>query len=238
MKALEYLLTRESCEVERTQEELHAWVHQVLSAGAASAESRNRFRLRQDFLAKRFMEEIWPLSLVADHCYEGRKDVAFRLVFDVGPFDAQILDRSSSMPEAIPLEFTQAHYDEETYHRLLLLASQGHVPWTGPVTKTGTRATGISVNAVLEFVDSSQDRAAQFAKIEEAVRRKAKVARPFGARLAVVYEGLHIARQQDFQQLREFALHRLVPLLGPFAHLYVVRSEGDHVLEITAARDS
>lgn len=153
MDQLGELLTRDSCECERTQGDLHDWVHAVLLATAASAVTQNRFRLRQDWLAKKFMEEIWPLSLVADHCYRGRKDVAFRPVFGSGPFDAQILDRSSSIVEVIPLEFTQAHYGEEMYHRMLHLASQGHVPLTGPLTKRGTRATGISVKTVLETLD-------------------------------------------------------------------------------------
>lgn len=142
MDRLGELLTQRLCEVKRTQGDLHDWVHAVIDASAVSAETRNRFQLREDLLAKKFMEEIWPLSLVADHCYGGRQDVAFRPMWDSGPFDAQILDGSSSTVEVIPLEFTQAHYDQEMYHRMLYLASHGFVPLTGPGKKDGHRIDG------------------------------------------------------------------------------------------------
>ena len=92
MDPLGELLTQKLCEVERTQSDLHDWVHAVIDASAVSADTRSRFQLRKDLLAKKFMEEIWPLSLVADHCYRGPQDVAFRSMWDSGPFDAQILD--------------------------------------------------------------------------------------------------------------------------------------------------
>ena len=147
MESLENLLTREACEAERTQADLHRWVHAVLQASSETTERRNRFRLRQGLLEKRFMEEIWPLSLVADHCFSGRADVFFRPVLGTQPFDAQILDRSSATEVVIALEFVQAAYDDDMYHRMLHLRQHGHVPLTGPVTKTGTKRKGISVKA-------------------------------------------------------------------------------------------
>ena len=235
MDRLGELLTQRLCEVKRTQGDLHDWVHAVIDASAVSAETRSRFQLRKDLLAKKFMEEIWPLSLVADHCYRGRQDVAFRPMWDSGPFDAQILHGSSSTVKVIPLEFTQAHYDQEMYHRMLHLASHGFVPLTGPVRKTGTRSTGISVRATLIAVDTAQDRAAQFAKIAEAARRKTRGTRLPGTRLGIVYDGLHISEQHDFDQLYEFTMKNLVPVLGSFAFLYLIRSQGDHVLQIPVA---
>lgn len=235
MDPLGELLTQKLCEVERTQGDLHDWVHAVINASGVSAKTRSRFQLREDFLAKKFMEEIWPLSLVADHCYRGRQDVAFRPILNSGPFDAQILDGSSAPVEVILLEFTQAHYDQEMYHRMLHLASHGFVPLTGPVRKTGTRSTGISVRATLLAIDTAQDRAAQFAKIAEAAHRKARGTRLPGARLGIVYDGLHISEQHDFDQLYDFVMHNLVPILGSFAFLYLIQSQGDHVLEVPLA---
>jgi hypothetical protein len=208
----------------------------VIDASAVSAGTRRRFQLREDLLAKKFMEEIRPLSMVADHFYRGRQDVGFRPVFGSGPFDAQILDRSSSAEEVIPLEFTQANYDEEVHHRRLFRVSHEYGPLTGPVIKTGTRSRGISVKASLQLVNCAQDRTAQFAKISESARRKARGARLPGTRLGIVYEGLHISKQQDFDQLYEFGMQTLVPLLGGFAFLYLIRSQGDHVLQIPLAR--
>jgi hypothetical protein len=186
MDPLGELLSQDSCELERTQGDLHDWGRSVIDASAVSAETRRRFQLREDLLAKKFMEEIWPLSLVADHFYKGRQDVGFRPVFGSGSFDAQILDYSSYVVEVIPLEFTQANYDEETYHRMRFRACHEYGPLTGPVRKTGTRSTGISVGATLVAVDTTQDRAAQFAKIAEASRRKARGARLPGTRLGII----------------------------------------------------
>ena len=56
---------------------------------------------------------------------------------------------------------------------MLHLVSHGFVPLTGPVSKTGTRSTGISVRATLVAVDTTLDRSAQFAKIADAAHRKA-----------------------------------------------------------------
>ena len=238
MDPLQELLTQKLCEIERTQSDLHDWVRAVIDASAVSAETRSRFQLREDWLAKKFMEEIWPLSLVADHCYTGRQNVGFRPVFDAGPFDAQILDRSSSTEEAIPLEFTQAHYDQEMYHRMLHLAPHGFVPLTGPVRKTGTRSTGISVRTTLVAVDTTLDRSAQFAKIAEAAHRKARGGRLPGTRLGIVYDGLHISERHDFDQLYDFAMQNLVPILGSFVVLYLIQSQGDHVLQIPLANNA
>jgi hypothetical protein len=235
MKQVGDLLTQNSCETERTQGDLHDWVHSVIDASAGTVDTRRRFQLRKDFLAKKFVEEIRPLSLVADHFYKGRQDVGFRPVFGSGPFDAQIVDRSSSTVEVIPLEFTQANYDEKMYQRMLFLESHGSVPLTGPVIKTGTQPSGHSVKAVLQFVNCTQERTGQFSKVAEAARRKARGARLPGTRLGIVYEGLHISKHQHFDQLYDFALQNLVPVLGGFAFLYLIRSQGDHVLQIPIA---
>jgi hypothetical protein len=178
------------------------------------------------------MEEIWPLSVVADHFYKDRQDVGFRPVFGSGPCDAQIVDRSSSVFEVIPLEFTQANYDEKMYRRMQFRASHEYGPLTGPVIKTGTRSSDGSVKAILQLVNCTEDRAAQFSKITEAARRKAGRPRLPGTRLGVIYEGLHISKQQDFDQLYEFAMKNLVPVLSSFTFLYLIRSQGDHVIQI------
>jgi hypothetical protein len=179
------------------------------------------------------MEEIWPFSLIADHCYRGRGNVFFRAVLGNQGFDAQILDRSSGTEKVIPIEFTQAAYDEEMYHRMLYMKEHGHVPLTGPVIKTGTKRRGITVETELEAVDHERGCSAQFEKIEQAARRKTVGKRLPEARLGIVYEGLHISGQEDFDRLRDLAVHRLTPLLGSFAHLYLIRSEGDHVLQFS-----
>lgn len=233
MEDLERLLTRETCEAERTQADLHTWVHSVLLASSHTPETRDRFRLRQGFLEKKFMEEIWPISLIADHCYRGRNNVFFRSVLGDQGFDAEILDRSSGSETVIPVEFTQAAYDEEMYHRMLYIKEHRHVPLTGPVIKTGTKRRGITVKVELEAVDHDRGRSSQFEKIEQAARRKAEGERLPETRLGIVYEGLHISDQEDFDLLRELAVQRLSPLLGSFAHLYLIRSEGDHVLQLS-----
>jgi hypothetical protein len=68
MDRLGELLTQRLCEVKRTQGDLHDWVHAVIDASAVSAETRSRFQLREDLLAKKFMEEIWPLSNTSIEC--------------------------------------------------------------------------------------------------------------------------------------------------------------------------
>jgi len=236
MDQLGELLTQKTCEIERTQGDLHDWVHSVIDSSAGTVDTRRRFQLRKDFLAKKFVEEIRPLSLVADHFYKDRQDVGFRPVFGSGPFDAQIFDRSSSAVKVIPLEFTQANYDEKMYQRMLFLESHGSVPLTGPVIKTGTRSSGRLVKAVLQFVNCAQERTGQFNKIAEAARRKARGPRLPGTRLGIVYDGLHISKHQDFDQLYDFAVQNLVPVLGGFAFLYLIRSQGDHVFQIPLAR--
>ncbi|MGH7409887.1 MAG: hypothetical protein ACREJ6_02325 [Candidatus Methylomirabilis sp.] len=179
------------------------------------------------------MEEIWLLSLIADHCYRGRSNVFFRAVLGNQGFDAQILDRSSGPEKVSPIEFTQAAYDEEMYHRMLYMKEHGHVPLTGAIIKAGTKRRGIAVEAVLEAVDHDRGGSAQFEKIEQAARRKAEGERLPETRLGIVYEGLHISGQEDFERLRDLAVQRLTPLLARFAHLYLIRSEGDHVLQFS-----
>lgn len=180
---------------------------------------------------KKFMEEIWPLSLIGDHCYRGRSNVFFRAVLGDQPYDAHILDRSSRTEKVIPLEFTQAAYDEEMHHRMLYMKQHGHVPLTGAVIKTGTKRRGITVEPPLVALDHDQGRLAQFKRIEREARKKALGERLPETRLGIVYEGLYISDQEDFDRLHRLVLQTLAPLLRSFAHLYLIRSEGDHVLQ-------
>ena len=232
MEPLKILLTPKACESERTQADLHEWVDAILHASSQTAELRSRFRLREGFLEKRFMEEIWPLSLIADHCYPGRTDVFFRPVLGSQPFDAQIRDCSSANELVIPLELTQADYSQEMFHRMLYLEGHGHVPMTGSITKTGTKQKGISVRAEIEAVKHKHGRTGQFDKIHRAACRKADGDRLPATRLGIVYEGLHISTVEDFYELRRLAVRVLKPLLANYTYLYLIRSEGNHVLEV------
>ncbi|MEE8512454.1 MAG: hypothetical protein V3S36_07400, partial [Acidiferrobacterales bacterium] len=85
------ILTTAACAQERTPGELAEWVQTTNALFAHSKVGRSYLTSRQG-LARRFTDEICPLSFLTKHLFHRRKDVVCKLNFDDEEFHAAVVD--------------------------------------------------------------------------------------------------------------------------------------------------
>jgi len=142
----EAILRKEDCEVQRTPEELNAWIESV------EDQFHTDDRIEED-LIKRFFEEIRPLGHLAHHKYRGKPGISLRPKISDQNYDAEIIDTSAGNENIRRVEFTSAYRDEDFALRLELLDQHGGVFMTGPVWRNRSKASGGQVHVAPEFED-------------------------------------------------------------------------------------
>jgi hypothetical protein len=135
------LLTIEELVKPRTPAELACWVEEKIHLFADCPEARERVLLRQG-LAKRFYEEVYPLSFFVTQLYAGRSDIQCVPKLDNRDFDAVILDYTISPPAVLKVEITSA-IDGYTEHlRMKYFVQHRRVNAVGAVSAAGTKHKG------------------------------------------------------------------------------------------------
>jgi hypothetical protein len=122
----------------RSPENLRAWVIQKCRELGQSAEAK-AFSQSGAVLAKKFHDEIYPLSVFAEREYQGRSDVLIQPNLDSDNFDAKVTIVGSFSAQTTFVEITCAKdgYDESL--RMEVLLKEGGVFMTGPIAKSGRR---------------------------------------------------------------------------------------------------
>ncbi|MFQ5937847.1 MAG: hypothetical protein ACE5LB_15700, partial [Acidiferrobacterales bacterium] len=116
----EQVLSAADYETERTPQELIRWVEDKSRLFGQSEDGKNYVRSREG-LARKFIDEIYPLSHLARHLFEGRLDVVCKPSLGDEEFDAVIVDYRDRPLRIHKLKFVHAiHAYDEYLHRVCL----------------------------------------------------------------------------------------------------------------------
>jgi len=223
------ILTKEDMEKERTPDELSLWWEKKNREFANSKEGHHYALLKKE-LTKKFLEEILPLSLLANILYAGRCDIICIPNLGNDNFDAIIRNNSCSPPIELKIEFTLAIDGQDDHLRMKHLVEHGHVSLTGPLTYTGTEKTGHKIVVENEAVSHHDLRGINFALIKSRAEQKCKPKNYGKNHVLVITIDDHIAprydNQKDLEALNEFMKSNVINLPLDFGELYVLGLSG------------
>ena len=214
-------LTAEELEKKRSAAELLPWVEDMLKELGSTEDGKAAGRFRRG-LAKQLVEEALPLGIFAMHHYGASEEVSLQLVIGSQNHDAVITDQRSNPSPFSYVEITQAHAGEEEHLRMLALGKHGHVNLLGPVTKTGTKATGIEVEVESVALSHQEVLERQLGLVEAAVLRKTQKKYPEGTALLVVFDDYVAVNCVEDTEILRSRLEPLLPGLSRFDWLVLV----------------
>jgi hypothetical protein len=214
-------LASEELEAPRSAGKLLPWVERRMEDIASTEEGKHAIRFREG-LAKQLVEEMFPLGIFAMHYFGDTEDVMIQLVLGSQNYDAIIADnREPKLPFSY-IEVTQAHEGQNERLRMLALEREGHVSTLGPVSKVGTKATGISVEVEEVALGHDDVRSREFSRVKDAILRKTGKCYPPDTALLVVFDDyISVKDDEDLNALRE-CVQALLPQLSKFRWLGVV----------------
>jgi hypothetical protein len=115
---------------------------------------------------------------------------------------------------------------------MLALDRHGHVNAIGAVHKTGTKATGITVNVDNVALRHDDVRQSVIDRIIEAVKRKSGKTYPPGTALVVAFDdSIAIRDNEDLQEVQKAVVEQCLPLAGQFCLCAFVGSTRDTYIE-------
>lgn len=170
--SIQVFVTQEELIVERTPQNLIHWVDQKLQEISQQEGGKEALRRRKG-LCKYFMEEIYPIRILAEFQFAGRSDIKLQPVIGNQNYDALIKEYVSPSPHITKLEITQA-YEGDEYLERLMLQEQGWSPLNGRINKRGTKNTGIEMEAEIVVTDVQDWLNNQITLIRHALEKKAK----------------------------------------------------------------
>ncbi len=202
----------------------------------SSKETRDYALLRAG-LAKKFMEEVYPLSFFVGHRYSGRSDVRVKPNLGNENYDAEIIDLSVNPPSVEKIEFTQAINEEKGHQehlRMHYFLEHGHVPLLGKVKHQGTERTGLKIEVCDDFVARSE-------KVEEALQlvvsaAQGKAAKPYGkdTSLVIVFDDYDKLKDpEDICKLKRRVIEEILPMDLNFYKLFLLGISGRNLMEFS-----
>lgn len=198
----------------RTPAELAAWVERKCRELSATAEAK-AFARSGASLAKKFYDEIFPLARFSAHEYAGRSDVLIRPNLGNENFDAHVTLGSGRARRSVFIELTYAKDGYDTSLRMEVLASEGNVFLTGPVTVSGRKgAPNRRVSVELDAADHIETLENYFTLVEKRLRAKSGVS--YGDNhilLVAVDDYFALLQDSDWPRLRAF-VNALLPTLA------------------------
>ncbi len=170
---LENCLTENEISQHRTAGEFIKWFEQKLAITKEYREELKEQNILHKGIAKKFYEELFPLYRLAQRKKDEWDDVKITYVMGDQNFDVKLESSNESVPKYI--EMTQADRDETVHLRMLYFLEHGTVSMTGPVTKEGTKRTGLQISVEDEMVESGESISEKIDLIRKAIDRKTKV---------------------------------------------------------------
>jgi hypothetical protein len=208
--------------LERTPSELQQW------ADAKLAELNNTPALKEDILlrkglAKKFYEEICPLSYFANRQYANRPGIRCKPNLNNESYDALVIDYHQNPIQIHKIEFTQAIDGYDDNSRMISFLEHGHVPLVGKVTRIGTKQSGLQIIVEDEVGDCAEIVDKELKLIADAAKRKAK--KPYGkdVTLVIVFNDFIAFRtEEEITTLETFVRREILPLELNFASLFLL----------------
>ena len=225
------LLTKEELTTPRTPMELARWTEDKCHLFADCREAKEWALLRKG-LSKKFYEEVYPLSLFAEHLYTERSDIRCVPNLDNRDFDANILDYSTSPPSELKVEITYAVEGREEHLRMKYFLEHGHVSVWDKVSASGNERVGHKIEVENELTDHTAHLERTFSLIQSAVKGKSMIPdKPQrygqGHVLVVAFDDWQWFTEQDMTTLKDFVEKDVLTLPLNFAALYVVGLSGN-----------
>ena len=221
-------LRREDCEVERTPEELIAWIESV---HAQYDETRDYAWIEKD-LIKPFYEEIVPLGDLARHKYLERPGLSLRPKIGDQQYDAEIINRSSGTEHRKRVEFTSTFRDADLALRMEYLAQHGAVVMSGRVWRDGVKSAGGQIHVVPECQDYNSRFEDLVAIIEKRVAKKLTIPYAAGTILTIVFDDHYHRSETHVPQLQTYLRDILSKqVLGKFCGVFILGTSGKTFLE-------
>jgi len=231
------LLTAEELTTPRSPTELVRWVEEKCRLFAGHEEAKEWVLLHKGPF-KKFYEEVYPLSVLAIHLFEGRSYIQCIPNLDNrDDFDAVIIDYSTSPPSELKVEITLALDEIEGYDqhlRMKYFVQHGHVNVWGTLSASGTEKKGHQIDIEEnEAIPRTELMNRAFSLIRSAV--EGKCIRPNEAKkygkghiLIVAFDDWHWFKpEQDITTLKTFIEEHVLILPLDFAALYVVGLSGE-----------
>ena len=190
----------------RTPDDFHAWVLQKCKELNSSREAK-AFARSGAILPKKFYDELFPLALFVRREYQGRTDVSIEPHLGNDNYDATITIHESFGAHTIFVEITCAKdgYDESL--RMEVLAREGGVSLTGPITKSGRRGSPDRFVKVTPEAASHLETLERYLRLVEATieaKSKARYGRSH-VLLVAVDDFLPLAQDYDWPLFNERA---------------------------------
>jgi hypothetical protein len=190
----------------RFPEHLRAWVIQKCGELGQSPEAR-AFSQSGATLAKKFHDEIYPLSVFAAREYQDRDDVLIEPNLDNDNFDAKVVVFGPSGAKTSFVEITCAKDGYDESRRMEVVLKEGGVVMTGPITTSGRRgAPDRIVKVTPEAVSHTETLERYLRLIETTVQAKSRI--KYGAQhtlLVAVDDYLALIQDSDWPLLAERA---------------------------------
>lgn len=223
------ILTKEDMEKERTPEALSLWWEEK-NEEFASSEKGHHYALLKKGLAGKFIEEILPLSLLANILYSGRSDIGCTPNLSNDNFDAIIRDYSQSPPYELKIEFTSAIDGYDDHLRMKYFIEHGHSCFTGPLSFIGTEKTGHKIIVENEFASHYDLLEKNFILINNRAQQKCKPKNYGKNHILVIiiddYISPRFDNEEDLKALKKYTEINLINLPLDFGELYILGLSG------------
>ena len=133
------ILTAEDMATSRSAADFVAWVRQKGKELSATLEIKRKVWLGAE-LSTKFYDEIYPLAVFVEREFSNIPEVIVTPNLNSDNYDATIEFKSPPSKHFIEITRAKNGYDESL--RMEVLARDGHVCWTGPITKkSGKKGT-------------------------------------------------------------------------------------------------
>jgi hypothetical protein len=109
---------------------------------------------------------------LASTYFGGSEQVSIRLKIGSQNYDAAVIDSRGETCPVEHIEVTLASDGEEDYLRMRVLHEYGEVSDPGPVTKTGTQRTGLTVRVEPEMANRTEILHREANRVAQAIERK------------------------------------------------------------------
>jgi hypothetical protein len=233
---LNELINIEELTRERTPSELLSWFDQKNDQIYWSSAVGRKALILHAGLAKKFMEEIYPLAIWGKRKFGDTDQVLIRPVIGGQNYDAIVTDLRTKPASQSYVEITQSHEGENEYLRSVVVQNEGAVGRYDTVIKKGTKKTGLKVSAEPGGADPIQAAKDDLERILAAAKGKEGKGYPANTSLIIFfYDRLHFfegrryntrfTRVIDDANLDDFVNRNILDLDLRFSTLYLV---GEH----------
>ncbi|MFQ6022602.1 MAG: hypothetical protein ACE5NW_07770 [Acidiferrobacterales bacterium] len=232
------ILSVDDCEQERTPQELVDWVEEKNSLFARTEEGRNYVILRKG-LAKKFIEEIYPLSLLAQQLFNGRGDVVCKPSLFEENFDAVIIDYRRRPLKIQKIKFTHAIRHYEKYLRTVYLQKYGYVSLLSKLMRNSNENARNSPKRKNEIVGRVRGRKKELRVIAKAGERESNKRYGIDWSLVMVFDDyMTFISLGELEQLEAFINTEVLPMGLDFGKLFLLSWSGNTLLEFSLGDSS